>query len=365
MAAGLIGLTEPFEERVALHTCHRVEIVGVLRCDVTLPDAPGVHVARGVSAAERTFLVTGGLDSAVLAEEQVLGQVRSAYERALTESLSGPILNELFRRALRFGKRVRSEVQPRNDQSLADRAVRWIIERLGPEARPASALVLGTGEMGRLFAHLLAGEGMTVTVGSRSEPRAGAIVAGLPNASRHRAAPLDTALRDAARHDVVAIAVRSASSPLDRQHLEPAHPRPLVVDLSAPPAVTPAAALLLGDRLLDLDRLGALSSARPLNAATERRLRVTAAEGAARFIDWWSTRSNGDGIALLRAHADEIRERHLERLRRRPDLTTAQLAAVEAATAAMLGELLHVPTLRLQREPNAREVVARIFGIGP
>jgi len=348
-----------------LHTCHRVELVGVLKPDARLPQLTGSRIATGLLAVERVFLVTGGLDSAVLAEEQVLGQVRSAYDDALGRSETGPILNELYRRAIRFGKRVRSEAQPRNDRSLVDRTVRWIAERLGPEVRPASALVLGTGEMGRLLASRLAGHGMTITIGSRSLARAQRMAEELPNASRHRSMVLDEAVRHAAKHDVVAIAVRSASTPLDRHHLEASHPLPLVVDLSAPRAVTSGAADLLGDRLLDLDRLGILSTTQPLSTTAEQRLRAAAREGAATFVDWWSTRSSGDGIALLRAHAAEIRERHLQRLRRRPDMTPEQLAAVETATAAMLGELLHVPTLTLQREPDARAVVGRIFGIGP
>ena len=365
LASAIVGTRDPLQERVVLHTCHRVELVGVLKPDARVPELSGARIATGLRAVERVFLVTGGLDSAVLAEEQVLGQVRSAYDDALGRGETGPVLNELYRRAIRFGKRVRSEVQPRNDRSLADRTVRWIAERLGPEVRPASALVLGTGEMGRLLASRLAGHGMTITIGSRSLARARRTAEELPNASRHRSMMLEEAVLHAAQHDVVAIAVRSASTPLDRHHLETSRPLPLVVDLSAPRAVTSGAADLLGDRLLDLDRLGTLSATQPLSTTAEQRLRAAAREGAARFVDWWSTRTSGDGIALLRAHAAEIRERHLRRLRRRPDMTPEQLAAVETATAAMLGELLHVPTLRLRRDPDARAVVSHVFGIEP
>jgi glutamyl-tRNA reductase len=363
LAERLLGLHEPFTERVTLHTCHRVELIGVLAAGASLPGLPIAGVTRGEEAAERAFLVAGGLDSAVVAEEQLLGQVRATYEDALAAGETGPLLNELLRRAIGFGKRVRSEVQPRTDRSLADRATRWVVERLGPEIRPTTALVVGTGEMGERLASSLAVNGMTVSVGSRSPERARRIVAGLPNAERHRALDLEDALRQAAKHDVVAIAVRSASLPLDAPHMADAHPLPLVVDLSAPRAVTPEAAELLGDRLLDLDRLGALSGSHSVGQAAERRLRAVARQNARSFMDWWSRRSSGDGIALLHAHAAEIRERHLGRLRRRPDLTPEQLAAVEATTAAMVGELLHAPTVRLQREPAARDVVARVFGL--
>jgi glutamyl-tRNA reductase len=354
-----------FEENVLLRTCHRVEMVGVLLDDTAPPIVDGVTYLAGTEAAERVFLVAGGFDSAVVAEEQVLGQVRSAYEDALEAGDTGPVLNELYRRALRFGRRVRSEVQPTTDRSLADRSARWIAERLGPEQRPASALVLGTGEMGRLLAEHFARAGMTVTVGSRSESRARRIIDHLSTPNRHRVVATPTALGQVADHDVVAIAVRSSSSPLDTPHLERGGRLPLVIDLSTPSAVTSGAAAVLDDRLLDLDRLGALSVSSPLSDVAERRLRDAARNEAHRFMDWWSMRPNAAGVAMLRAHASEIRERHLDRLRRRPDLSPAQMSAVEAATAAMMGELLHTPTERLRREPGAREVVARIFGIGP
>jgi glutamyl-tRNA reductase len=364
LAESLLGLRQPLVERVCLHTCHRVELIGLLAEGARPPDAGSVTIERGVTAVERVFLVAGGLDSAVLAEEELLGQVRTAYGSALAAGETGPILNELFRRAIGFGKRVRSEVQPRADRGLADRAVRWAVERLGPEARPAAALVIGTGEIGRLLAMRLAAEGMTLSVGSRSADRAQRLLAMLPNAERHRPLRLEEALGTTTKHDVVAIAVRSAAVPLDVPHLAGAGRLPLIIDLSAPRAVTEAAAGRLGDRLLDLDRLGALSSSQPLSAAAERRLRAAARKDAQAFLAWWARRAgSADGIALLHAHAAEIRERHLARLRRRPDLSAAQLAAVEAATAAMVGELLHEPTIRLQQEPAARSVVARVFGL--
>lgn len=364
-AAAVAEGRRQLHESVVVHTCHRVEVFAVTDEDPPWPGAFGATVLRDQDAAERAFLVAGGLESAVLAEEQLLGQVKSAYEAALRAGQTGPILNELYRRAIRFGKQVRSEVRPTADRSLAHRAIGWVDERLGParRGRERSALVLGSGEMGRLLARLLAERGLCVTVGSRSLERAGRVMASLPHPARHRAALVDDALGTASGMDVVAIAVRSAAMPLEGGHLGTGAELPLVVDLSAPAAVTPEAEALLGHRLLDLDRLGKLASAPSLRPSAERRLRSAAEAGAAEFMDWWARRPSRDGVALLRAHAAQIRERHLERIRRRNDMSAEQVAAVEAATAAMLGELLHFPTVRLQREPDAREVVARLFGI--
>ncbi|MGH2456461.1 MAG: hypothetical protein ACRDHD_09430, partial [Candidatus Limnocylindria bacterium] len=83
------------------------------------------------------------------------------------------------------------------------------------------------------------------------------------------------------------------------------------------------------------------------------------------FLAWLATRGSGDGIRLLRGHAAEIRGRHLDRLRRSGSLDRRQMEAVEATTAAMLGELLHAPTVQLRADDDAAALVRRVFGIEP
>lgn len=351
-------------ERILLHTCHRVELIAFGTPASDLSDlADQLQWSRGIAAAERVMLVAGGLDSAVLAEEQVLGQVRDAYRSALDRSETGPVTNELMRRAIRFGKRVRSFAYPVGDRSLADRAARWIEERLSAQpGRSVSALVVGTGEMGRLLATRLAEGNASVTVASRSAERGADVVSGLPHPERHHASLIADALVGALQHDVVALAVRGESARLDARHLDGGR-LPLLVDLSSPSIVTRKAAERLGDRLLDLDGLGITIEPGRLSADAERRLRGEARAEAQAFAAWLELRASGDGIALLRAHAEEVRHRHLLRLRLRSGLDDEQAAAVEAMTSAMFGELLHVPTLRLRRGPDAAARVRELFGI--
>jgi glutamyl-tRNA reductase len=362
LAAALEAQTRGTAERVVLHTCHRVELIAFVEGGGSLSNLPdGLQRASGLAAAERVMLVAGGLDSAVLAEEQVLGQVRDAYASALARGETGPITNELMRRSVRFGKRVRSFTQPTGDRSLADRAARWVEDRLSsPSRRALSALVVGTGEVGRTLAVRFAARGASVTVASRSMMRAATVVAELPHPERHGAALISDALTGQIDHDIVALAVHSGVAGLDARHL--IGRRPLVVDLSSPSAVAPEAAALLGDRLLNLDRLG-VPGARRLSADVEHRLRDDARAEASAFAAWLELRAGGDGIALLRGHAEEIRRRHLDRLRQKGRLDEAQTAAVEAMTVAMFGELLHVPTVRLGRDPEAGARVREVFGI--
>jgi glutamyl-tRNA reductase len=342
----------PARERVLLDTCHRAELVSV---GGESGDGSGV---RGRAAVQRVFEVVAGFDSAVVAEEQLLGQVREAYETALADGKTGPVLNELFRRALRFGRRVRSHAQPGTDRSLAGPALHWLLGRV---QAPSRVVVAGTGVMGRLLAGHLSAAGHRVTILSRSAERGGALVESLRGGG-HRLAvgPLTHGI--VATTDAMALAVKSREPILAAEALGDANPWTL--DLSAPSAVAPEAAAMLGNRLLTLDDLGASADRRPvLSDQAERRLRVELNQEVEAFCRWLEARRGGDALAVLHGEADALRRRHLEQLRSRAGLSDEQLAAVEATSAAMLGELLHGPSLELRRGGADAATVRRLFGI--
>jgi glutamyl-tRNA reductase len=100
-----------------------------------------------------------------------------------------------------------------------------------------------------------------------------------------------------------------------------------------------------------------------LRPATEQRLRADLEVEVERFVAWLEGRRSGDAVALLHREADAVRRRHLERLRTRARLDDAQLAAVEASSAAMLGELLHRPSVELRRGGEDAATVRRLFGL--
>jgi glutamyl-tRNA reductase len=352
----------PADERVLLETCHRVELITVGGEAAGAPaDGGGATQLSGQHAVRRVFEVVAGFDSAVLAEEQLLGQARSAYETALERNETGPILNELVRRALRFGRLVRSHALPGADRSLADRTVGWLATRL---TSGEHVLVVGTGEMGRLSAIALARGGHRVTVVSRSAERARRVVDVLPGAGhRLHAGALDASAVGSAA--AVVLAVRTRDPIVTAAHLSNEH-QPWVVDLSTPPAVADDAVATLGDRLLSLDRGDPLGDATPvLDERTERRLRSRLEIEVDRFAGWLQSRQSTDAVTLLRSEADAVRRRHVDRLRRQARLRPEQVAAVEAASTAMLNELLHRPTVELRSGGADAAAVRRLFGIDP
>lgn len=340
-------------ERLLLDTCHRVELISV-------DDEPlGPASVSGPAAVRRFFTVVAGFDSAVVAEEQLIGQVREAYATALVDGSTGPILNELVRRALRFGRRVRSHVTPGADRSLAAGGVRWITERVTPGS---AVIVAGTGQMGGAVATALAAGGHPVTVVSRSLERAELLVGTLPGAGHQAVAGSLTP--HVGRFSAVVLAVRAAEPILHAADLG-RREAPWILDLSLPPAVADDAARMLGVRLLNVDGLGRNAEAvgPTLPPRAERRLRRELEAEVDAFVSWLETRQSADAVAILHDEAEAVRRRHIARLRDGADLRPDQLAAVEAATGAMLRELLHRPSVELRRGAADAATVSRLFGV--
>lgn len=345
-------------EQVLLDTCHRVELVSVENDPVS---EEGTQLS-GRAAVTRVFEVVAGFDSAVMAEEQLLGQVRGAYEAALAGGSTGPILNELFRRALRFGRGVRSHARPGTDRSLADRGAAWLAQRA--EGSPGSPVVVaGTGEMGRLVATRMAEAGHRITMISASAERGGRVLEQLPGTG-HRLQVGALTAASIAGAGALALAVR-VRTPILTADLVTAAP-PWLLDLSVPGAVDAGAAERLGDRLMTLDALGALSGTTPvLDPAVERRLRAELELEVDGFAAWLGARRGAEALEVLHGEAEAVRRRHLARLRGKGSLDDRQLEAVEAAATAMVGELLHGPSVQLRRGGADADTVRRLFGLEP
>ncbi len=306
------------------------------------------------------FTVAAGLDSAVLGESEVLGQVRRAWERAQFEQVSGPVLGALFRHAVETGKRVRSETAiARGITSLSHAAVALAAARRPGGLDGARVLVVGAGEMGEGVAQALHGRGVeSVVVANRTADRTEALVTGLPTvlADRARTASIDDLGPLLAAADVVFSSVGTTLPIIDRTLLsevtaarsgrEPL----LVVDLGVPRNVEPAAADLEGLVLVDMDVLRSAVedalSGRQEEAAEARRIVTDELE---RYRVASRARDAAPIVSALRAQVEEARLSAFDRQRaRRSDLTPAQWEQVDAVTRSMVAKLLHQPTVALK-----------------
>jgi glutamyl-tRNA reductase len=365
-----LAAQENLSEVVVLSTCLRTEVYAVAhRFHTAIGDirnflsawsglppesfAGQLYEYHDEAVANHLFTVAAGLDSAVLGESEILGQVGSAWEAAREHAAVGPVLSMLFRQALEVGKRVRSETAiSRGTTSLSQAAVALAGEKLGSLAG-LTTLVMGAGEMGEAMAQALAGaldDGQLVVV-NRTWSRASELAARCGGRAIEWSA-LASALVQA---DVLLASTGSPEFLLASDDLEPLLAlragRPLlVVDIAVPRDVDPAVGSLPGVTLLDMDDLSSFASkAMDHRRAEVPRAKTIVAEEVHRYVDVAAQRQVAPLVAALHDRGEEIREAELRRFTRRlAGLSPAQAQAVEALTKGIVAKILHDPTVELK-----------------
>jgi glutamyl-tRNA reductase len=361
------------QESVVLSTCLRTEVYAVVDrfhdavaeiYDV-LSELSGVSkdeleacaaVRFDDDVASHLFAVTAGLESTVLGESEVVGQVRRAYEHAQEEGMSGPVLSALFQHALQTGKRVRTETGiARGTTSFAHAAVAVARGEGGTDLRHKRVLVVGAGEMGVGVCRALCdipndAAPRSIVVVNRSVDRAEDLVRTAGLGPQLRAASLGEIHRELARADVVLAAVAAEAHVLTAAHFSGVGGPMLVIDLGVPRNVDPVVGTLDAVTLLDMDTLSA-SVAVALGDRQEESLaaQLIVTEEVERYRTASRQRGAAPVIAALRARLESLRESELERRRAQlADLTEAEWEQVDAATRAALAKLLHEPTMLLK-----------------
>jgi glutamyl-tRNA reductase len=376
-ALGRLRDKSNLSEAVILSTCLRTEVYAVVERFhdgvaelqeflATISGSPIDTLAEHLivrfddDVTDHLFTVAAGLDSAVLGESEVLGQVRRAWEKAQLEEVSGPVLGALFRHAVETGKRVRTETAiARGITSLSHGAVALATGRRNGGLAGARVLVVGAGEMGEGVIQALAGRGAaTLVVANRTLDRAEAVVSGMPDAS---VAQVSTeSLEDLgpllATSDVVFTSVGTTHPIIDRAMLETAtggrdlaDPL-LVIDVGVPRNVEPAAAALGGVVLLDMEVLRA-AVADALSGRQEEVAGATriVADEVERYRVASRARDAAPMVSALRARVEQARQAEFDRQRsKRAELTDQQWEQVDAVTRAMVAKLLHQPTVVLK-----------------
>lgn len=360
---------EHVSEAVVLSTCNRTEVYAVAEkfhggyadvravlAELAFLDAEDfadhLYVHHDTAAVAHLFDVVSGLDSAVLGEHEIQGQVKISWEKAQREGAAGTTLNLLFRHALEAGKRARSETGiGQGTASVSYAAVALAAQQLG-SLDGRRAIVLGAGEMGSSMAESLASAGVAeLIVANRTHDKAKALAAAVGGRAI-RFTDLTDELVDA---DVVLTSTGAASVLLTRDDVEMAMAarggQPLVlVDIAVPRDIEPSVAEVAGVTVLDMDDLGAFAD----RGLAERRREVDAVraildEELERYRSATSAREIAPVIVALREGAEALRAAELERARARlAELDDAQIAAVEKLTQGIVAKLLHQPTVALR-----------------
>jgi glutamyl-tRNA reductase len=345
------------DEAVILSTCNRVEVyatgvdeaatveairnVFVEHCRVD-PHAldEGLYAHRGDAAAAHLFRVAAGLDSMIVGEPEILGQVRRGFRAAAALGTVGAELSPLFEHALRTGKRVRTETElARHAGSFAAAAVS-LLER-GVDLTEARVVVVGTGRIAEVSAQGLLRAGVRadrLVVVGRSEERAGALAARFGA----RYAALARLRTELARADA-AVSCTAAVRPVVDASVVGGRTRPLaIVDLAVPRDVDPEVGRLTAVTLHDLaDVQASVAGEEGRRATAARAAEAIVAEEAEQFRRARRAAEAGPIISSLVERAEAIRQQELARVRGR--LATADDALLDQLTRRIVANLLHAP----------------------
>jgi glutamyl-tRNA reductase len=377
-------------EAVAISTCNRTEFYLVVGDAVAAESrvlallakragirptelAEVIYSPRNCDAARQLYRVTSGLESMIVGEHEVQGQVKRSYEAALAAGTTGPLTNRLFTAALQTGKRVRTETEiAANHVSISSAAVELAQDLLGDLAgRPV--VIIGAGETSELTARALAERGVTtVFVANRHADRARSVAERFGG----RVISLDRLPNQLERADIVLSSTSSPEPIVGQDELElvmrtrPLRPL-LLIDIAVPRDIDPACGDIPGVTLRDIDDLQAVVARNLSNRRGDvPRAEQIVEEEIQRFAVWLGQLDVRPTVADLRQHGNAIVDQVLAENDGLWESASARdLARIEAATRAVMSRLLHEPTVRLKaldpdRSHGGVKLVRELFALG-
>jgi len=360
---------EHLADVVLLSTCNRTEVYaqttrfhpGIDDVRHFLADLAGLdpdslaerlYTYHDDAAVAHLFGVAAGLDSMIIGEAEILGQVREAWQTAERAGTAGPLLSRAFRHAVQVGKRVRRDTHiGRHAVSVSSAAVTLAAERLGSLAGKR-VLVLGAGDVGVGMAVALAGAGVgEIVVANRSPARARELARRVDG----RAISLDEIPDTLVDTDVLLASTGAPNVLVERGDMEAVMARRdgralLVVDVAVPRDVDPGVGQVFGITLLDIEALRAFGEQNlELRRAEIDNVRGIVTDELDRFRLERSAREVAPLVAALRDRAETLRQAELRRRSARlRALDPAAAEVVDAISRAVVNKLLHEPTVRVK-----------------
>jgi glutamyl-tRNA reductase len=336
---------------------------------------PHIYQATDLDVARHLFRVAAGLDSLIVGEPQILGQVKEAHAVAARAHAAGPLLNRLFQSSFGVGKRVRSETGLGSGAVSVSFAAVALARKIFGDLKGRSVLVIGAGDMGKLTAlHMKSQGAQRVTILSRSLAHAARTAEAIGGASAAPWEELDARLGES---DIVITAAGASAPILTKARLEAAmRPRRgrqlFIIDIAVPRDVEPAAGDIEEVFLYNIDDLQATARDNLARRSSEvDRAEAIVEEEVEKFGAWLRSRGAIPAVVALRQRFETIRRVELERL----DYKLAALpsdarARVDEVTRLIVEKLLLTPTEQLKAVGDTdvvgqySEALAKLFGLG-
>jgi len=379
------------KQGVILSTCNRLEIYAfadeetdlsakitafmtAVSC-ITESDLSGhLYKHQGDDCAQHLFRVTSGLDSMVVGETQVLGQVRTAFSVATELGYVRGPLSGLFHQALRTARHIHRETNIGSHSRSVSRAGVQLARGLLGDLSQKQALVIGAGDAGRLAAQALSDAGVKkMVVTNRTQWRAEDLAKELGGIS----APIEDLSRQLAEADVVISSTGSPGYMLDRSTVQEAAGRRrnertlLLIDIAVPRDIDPTVVDLDNVQLYDIDALQMMSEISPENMQNDLAWAERIVEGRTEeFRQWWDSLNVVPLITSIREQAEAIRREEvaktLGKIKGQMSADSEELAGyLDAMTAALIKKLLHQPTVffKENRGPAQQELARQLFDL--
>lgn len=379
-------------EGIVLSTCNRVEVYAVVdeieagyeRIQEFLADAhlslsseqltPHLYWHQGDRAINHLFRVASSLDSMIIGESQILGQIKDAFEAALTHKSTGIILNKVVKKAISVAKRVRTETKIAEMAVSVSYAAVELAKKIFSDLSEKTVLLVGAGEMAKLAArHFIASGVRHVRVTTRNPQH------GLELAERFggTAVPFEQFREDMASADIVLVSTGAAHSLVSEDDVQRSvrqrQNRPMfLIDISVPRNIDPAVRHVDNAFLFDIDDLKA-------RVEQNRGGRLEEAEKAEWIVvdevkvvrQWLQSLEVTPTIMALRTKADDIKRVEMEKtLGRLANLSASERELVEAMASSIVNKLIHNTMVTLKREVNSSdgaafvEAARRFFSLG-
>lgn len=365
-------------ELVVLSTCNRAEIYAVAETDETadqigrffsdyhdLPHSdvhPHLYVYRGPDVARHLFRVAAGLDSLVVGEPQILGQVKTAYAVASDRQFTAALTNRLFHSAFSVGKRVRSETGLGEGAVSVSYAAIALAKKIFGDLKGRSVLILGAGEMAKLTGiHLQSQHVKQITIASRTLQSAQNLASRLDGI----AVPWDRVDSALAAADIVVTATGASEPVLTRHRTDEAmrsrRGRPLfIIDIAVPRDVDPAVGSLDQVFLYNIDDLRTIVQENLARRGAElARAEAIVDEEVAKYTAWMQSREIVPTVVALRQRFETIRRAELQRLEPKlSGLPPDARARIDEVTRLIVEKLLLTPTEQLKSVSDQAMIVA-------